>query len=55
MPVASGGHERHGVDIHAVSINTPGYPTMPWVMSKFLAVGLSLEEVVGARRWSRRR
>ena len=33
-------------DIHAVSINTPGYPTMPWVMSKFLALGLSLEEVV---------
>jgi dihydroorotase len=33
-------------DIHAVSINTPGYPTMPWVMSKFLAMGLSLEDVV---------
>jgi len=33
-------------DIHAVSINTPGYPTMPWVMSKFLALGLSLEDVV---------
>jgi len=33
-------------DIHAVSINTPGYPTLPWVMSKFLALGLSLEEVV---------
>jgi dihydroorotase len=33
-------------DIHAVSINTPGYPTLPWVMSKFLAMGLSLEEVV---------
>ena len=33
-------------DIHALSINTPGYPTMPWVMSKFLAMGLSLEEVV---------
>ena len=24
-------------DIHSVSINTPGYPTLPWVMSKFLA------------------
>src|SRR5207247_5348408 len=33
-------------DIHAVSINTPGYPTLPWVMSKFLSLGLSLEEVV---------
>jgi len=33
-------------DIHSVSINTPGYPTLPWVMSKFLALGLSLEEVV---------
>jgi dihydroorotase len=33
-------------DIHAVSINTPGYPTLPWVMSKFLALGLSLEDVV---------
>jgi len=33
-------------DIHAVSINTPGYPTLPWVMSKFMAMGLSLEEVV---------
>jgi dihydroorotase len=33
-------------DIHAVSINTPGYPTLPWVMSKFLAMGLSLEDVV---------
>lgn len=33
-------------DIHAVSINSPGNPTLPWVMSKFLALGLSLEEVV---------
>jgi dihydroorotase len=33
-------------DIHSVSINTPGYPTLPWVMSKFFALGLSLEEVV---------
>jgi dihydroorotase len=33
-------------DIHAVSINTPGYPTLPNVMSKFLNLGLSLEEVV---------
>src|SRR5215470_12184529 len=33
-------------DIHAVSINTPGYPTLPWVMSKFLSLGMPLEEVV---------
>ena len=33
-------------DIHSVSINTPGYPTLPWVMSKFLAHGLSVEDVV---------
>jgi dihydroorotase len=33
-------------DIHAVSINTPGYPTLPWVMSKFLNLGLSLDDVV---------
>ena len=31
-------------DIHSVSINTPGYPTLPWVMSKFLALGMPLEE-----------
>jgi len=33
-------------DIHAVSINSPGYPTLPWVMSKFLAMGLPLADVV---------
>jgi len=33
-------------DIHAVSGNTPGMPYLPWVMSKFLNLGLSLEEVV---------
>jgi len=33
-------------DIHAVSINTPGYPTLPNVMSKFLNLGLTLEDVV---------
>lgn len=33
-------------DIHSVSINTPGYPTLPWVMSKFLALGMPLEDVV---------
>jgi dihydroorotase len=33
-------------DVHAVSINTPGYPTLPWVMSKFLNLGLPLDDVV---------
>ena len=33
-------------DIHAVSVNTPGMPFLPWVMSKFLAMGMSLEDVV---------
>jgi dihydroorotase len=33
-------------DIHAVSINTPGFPTLPNVMSKFLGLGMSLEDVV---------
>jgi dihydroorotase len=33
-------------DIHSVSINTPGYPALPWVMSKFLALGMALEDVV---------
>jgi dihydroorotase len=33
-------------DLHAVSGNTPGMPFLPWVMSKFLALGYSLEEVV---------
>jgi dihydroorotase len=33
-------------DIHAYSGNSPGLPFMPWVMSKFLNMGLSLEQVV---------
>lgn len=38
-------------DLHAVSINTPGYPTLPNVMSKFLGLGLPLEEVVARATW----
>ena len=34
-------------DIHAVSGNTPGMPYLPWVMSKFLELGFSLEQVIG--------
>jgi dihydroorotase len=33
-------------DIHAVSGNTPGMPYLPWVLSKFLNLGFSLDEVV---------
>jgi dihydroorotase len=33
-------------DIHAVSGNTPGRPYLPWVMSKFLNLGFTLEEVI---------
>jgi len=33
-------------DIHAYSGNSPGMPFMPWVMSKFLNLGFSLEQVV---------
>ncbi len=33
-------------DLHAVSGNTPGMPFLPWVMSKFMVLGYSLEEVV---------
>ena len=33
-------------DIHAVSGNTPGMPYLPWVMSKFMGLGFTLEQVV---------
>ena len=33
-------------DIHVFSGNTPGMPYLPWVMSKFLAMGFSLDKVV---------
>jgi dihydroorotase len=33
-------------DLHAVSGNTPGMPFLPWVMSKFMFLGYSLEEVI---------
>jgi dihydroorotase len=33
-------------DIHAYSGNSPGMPFLPWVMSKFLHMGFSLEQVV---------
>jgi dihydroorotase len=33
-------------DIHVFSGNTPGKPYLTWVMSKFMAMGFSLEQVV---------
>jgi dihydroorotase len=33
-------------DIHALSGSTPGKPFLPWVMSKFLNLGMSLERVI---------
>lgn len=33
-------------DIHVFSANSPGKPYLPWVMSKFLNLGFTLEEVV---------
>lgn len=33
-------------DIHVLSGNTPGMPYLPWVMSKFLNLGFSLEQVI---------
>jgi dihydroorotase len=33
-------------DIHVLSGNSPGMPYLPWVMSKFLNMGFSLEQVV---------
>jgi dihydroorotase len=33
-------------DVHVFSANTPGMPYLPWVMSKFLGLGFSLEQVV---------
>jgi dihydroorotase len=33
-------------DIHVFSANTPGMPYLPWVMSKLLGLGFTLEQVV---------
>src|SRR3954468_22178110 len=33
-------------DIHVFSGNSPGMPYLPWVMSKFMTMGFSLEQVV---------
>lgn len=33
-------------DVHVFSANTPGMPYLTWVMSKFVAMGFTLEQVV---------
>jgi dihydroorotase len=33
-------------DVHSVSIQTPGKPLLPWVLSKFLNLGMPLDEVI---------
>jgi dihydroorotase len=33
-------------DIHAFSGNTPGRPYLTWVMSKFMGLGFTLEQVI---------
>ena len=33
-------------DIHVFSGNSPGMPYLTWVMSKFLAMGFTLEQVI---------
>ena len=33
-------------DVHSVSIQSPGKPLLPWVLSKFLGLGLSLDQVI---------
>nr|WP_213775363.1 amidohydrolase/deacetylase family metallohydrolase [Bradyrhizobium sp. dw_78] len=35
-------------DAHVVAANTPSQPYLPWVLSKFLALGFSLEDVIAA-------
>ena len=42
-------------DIHVFSGNTPGMPYLTWVMSKFMGLGFSLEQVVAMRRSTRPR
>ena len=35
-------------DVHVAAANTPSRPYLPWVLSKFLALGFSLEQVIAA-------
>jgi dihydroorotase len=43
---AAAGPDTISSDIHVFSGNTPGMPYLTWVMSKFLNLGLSLEQVI---------
>src|SRR5262245_14045584 len=43
---AGAGPDTISSDIHVFSRNTPGMPYLTWVMSKFLNLGLTLEQVV---------
>ena len=43
---AGAGPDTISSDIHVFSGNTPGMPYLTWVMSKFLNLGLPLEQVV---------
>ena len=43
---AGAGPDTISSDIHVVSGNTPGMPYLTWVMSKFLNLGFTLEQVV---------
>lgn len=43
---AGAGPDTISSDIHVFSGNSPGMPYLTWVMSKFLNMGLSLEQVV---------
>ncbi len=35
-------------DVHVAAANAPSKPYLPWVLSKFLALGFSLEDVIAA-------
>jgi dihydroorotase len=43
---AGAGPDTISSDIHVFSGNTPGMPYLTWVMSKFLNLGFSLEQVI---------
>jgi dihydroorotase len=43
---AGAGPDTISSDIHVFSGNSPGMPYLTWVMSKFLNLGLSLEDVI---------
>jgi dihydroorotase len=43
---AGAGPDTISSDIHVVSGNTPGMPYLTWVMSKFLNMGFTLEQVI---------